>query len=599
MKRRSFIKTTSCATVGALIPNSNIIGTEKEQADKTICPAPESSHIRIDGNLMFIETKTLTARLEKGLITSLKCKQTGQEYISQSETNNKRAIQLVYSNGVSNMSNDISENITARQISRNKAEFVFHAWNGDGVLFISTDDSTGDLIIEPSAYSSRPGLLACRWNLVNIKDTLDLVAPFYQGVKLKLHDPLLKNTRWKWPFSWEAGLAILQDEKGGIWIHTQDDKYRFKALQTVLDDPFTLGFDSEASGPIDNNLSAGGVAWRINTYTGDWHVPAEKYRAWYWATYDLPAEERKRPEWLNNVKFAVSWCPGDIRILDALAKKIPPGNVLLHFSNWRTDPYDENYPTFLPSDNAKIFIKKAQQMGFHVMPHFNAIDMDPSHPIFEQVRDFSYRDVESKVLQGWSSYNGKGLGVPESNFTRLINRDKKVMVKIHPGLGMWRSILVENMQKAITDLSLDAAFIDVTLCIWNIHNSIVDATTNTEGMNKLIKYVAGINDGIAVGGEGLNEITAQAQSFAQVHLFKHGGDGYERSGTCDLNNFLFSKLCRSFGYTGLSGRNEKEALRMKVHLNHGAIPTITIGNADEISNPNPAVSEMFKLANSK
>lgn len=30
MKRRNFIKTTSCVTVGALLPNSNIIyGTEK------------------------------------------------------------------------------------------------------------------------------------------------------------------------------------------------------------------------------------------------------------------------------------------------------------------------------------------------------------------------------------------------------------------------------------------------------------------------------------------------------------------------------------------------------------------------------------------
>ena len=35
---------------------------------------------------------------------------------------------------------------------------------------------------------------------------------------------------------------------------------------------------------------------------------------------------------------------------------------------------------------------------------------------------------------------------------------------------------------------------------------------------------------------------------------------------------------------------------MKVHLDHGAIPTITINSPDEIINPNPAVSEMFKMA---
>lgn len=600
MKRRNFIKTTSCVTVGALLPNSNIIySAEKKQVDSTFRIA-EDSHIEVDGNTMFIETKTLNATLVKGLIVSLKCKQTGREYIRKVEANHPKALQLVYGNNETvGLSDEVSGNITARKISRNKAEFIFHTWRGDGILFISTDDNTGDLIVEPSAYSSRPGLLACRWNIANIKDTLDLIAPFYQGVKLKLNDPLLVNTRWKWPFSWEAGLAILQSDNGGFWVHTQDDKYRFKALQTSKEDPYMLGFDSEAFGPIDNNLSAGGVAWRINTYSGDWHVPAEMYREWYWKTYDLQTEEKKRPEWLNRVKFAVSWCPGDVRILDAIAQKIQPDKVLLHFSNWRTDPYDENYPTFIPSDNAKIFIKQAQRMGFHIMPHFNSIDMDPSHPVFEQVRDFSYRDIESKVLQGWSWYNGKGIGVPESNATRLLNRNKKVMVKIHPGLGMWRSILVENMQKAITDLSLEAVFIDVTLCIWNIYHSIVDCTTPTEGMNKLIKYVSGINDGIVVGGEGLNEITAQAQSFGQVHLFKHGIEGYERGSHCDLNNFLFGKICKSFGYSGLSGRNEQESLRMKVHLNHGAIPTITINKAEEITHPNPAVLEMFKIANSK
>lgn len=600
MKRRKFIKTTSCITAGVLLPTDNIIYEAGEkQIDRTF-QITEDSHIKIDGNTMFIETKTLCATLDKGMIISLKCKQTGHEYIKANIDNN-RALQLIYYNNETiNMNIEVSGYITTRKISRNRAEFIFHTWNGDGVLFISTDDNTGDLIVEPSAYSSRPGLLACRWNISGIKDALDLIAPFYQGVKLKINDPLLKNTRWKWPFLWEAGLVILQSRNGGgFWVHTEDDKYRFKALQTSMEDPFTLGFDSETFGPIDNNLSAGGIAWKINTFSGDWHVPAAKYREWYWKTYNLQSEEKKRPKWLNNIKFALSWCPGDTRILDAVAKKIEPNKVLLHFPNWRTDPYDENYPSFIPSGNAKTFIKKAQQMGFHVMPHFNSIDMDPSHPVFEQVRDFSYRDIESKVLQGWSWYNGKEIGIPESNYNRLINSGKKVMVKIHPGLGMWRSILVENMQKAITALSLESVFLDVTLCIWNIHNSIVDSTTTPEGMNKLIKYVCSINDGIVVGGEGLNEITAQALSFAQVHLFKHGIEGYERGGICDLNNFLFGKLCKSFGYSGLSGRNEQETLRMKVHLNHGTIPTITINSADEIINPNPVVEEMIKIANGK
>jgi hypothetical protein len=111
--------------------------------------------------------------------------------------------------------------------------------------------------------------------------------------------------------------------------------------------------------------------------------------------------------------------------------------------------------------------------------------------------------------------------------------------------------------------------------------------------------VSDLGEGLVVGGEGLNEITAQGQSFGQVHLFKSwqtSAEGLERAGGCDLNKYLFGNLCRPFGYSSLSGRNEDEELRMKIHLEHGSIPTITINSVDEITNPNPAVKRMLELA---
>ena len=106
-----------------------------------------------------------------------------------------------------------------------------------------------------------------------------LLLPLFQGIKLKLDDSLIRDSRWMWPMSWEAGLAILQSDSGGFYIHTEDTGYRYKALKTGTNkDPFILGFDTEAYGPIDNNLAAGGLSWRINVHKGDWQVPAERYR---------------------------------------------------------------------------------------------------------------------------------------------------------------------------------------------------------------------------------------------------------------------------------------------------------------------------------
>jgi len=102
-----------------------------------------------------------------------------------------------------------------------------------------------------------------------------------------------------------------------------------------------------------------------------------------------------------------------------------------------------------------------------------------------------------------------------------------------------------------------------------------------------------------VGGEGLNEITMQGQSFAQAHLFKswHDSvDGLERTGGCDLNAFLFKGLCRTIGYANLGGRDANQELRMRMHLEHGAIPTVTIRSAREVLSPNTAVRQMLNRA---
>jgi hypothetical protein len=604
MERRKFIKTAGeAALITPVIP----LITGSQSAGKSVRSVKNSgafkSSVQVKGDTIVVNTSTLTATLKKGLLTSLKSRLTGEEFITSFDNGSSAALQILYpSSELVDISSDDFGRLTLNQVSDRKAEFIVHSWNGDGIIAVSSDDETGDLIIEPSAYSSRPGVIACRWNMPGIRHDLELVAPLFQGIKLKLDDSLIRNSRWNWPMSWEAGLAILQSSSGGFYVHTEDTEYRYKALNTgTATDPFLLGFNTEAYGPIDNNLAAGGLSWRINVHKGDWHVPAGRYREWLWYAYELIKEEEKRKPWIFDVKLAISWCPGDPAILDALAKKTDPSKVLLHFPDWRTDIYDQNYPTYTASADARNFIQKGMKMGFHIMPHCNSVDMDPSNPAYTWIRDFQYRHIETKKLQGWSWVDGKVLGVPESNQSRLEHRDKNVMIKVHPGLSMWRSILGENIAKAGTDLNLDAVFIDVTLVTQNLHNCLVESMTSTEGMKKLISHICSLNNGLVVGGEGLNEITMQGLSFAQAHLFKSWQtsiDGLERTGGCDLNHFLFGKLARTIGYSGLSGKNKDEELRMQIHLDHGAIPTITIGTAAEISNPNPGIKHLLDLANS-
>lgn len=600
MDRRNFLKVagSSVALSGAV---SASIGPSSAEASAGGTSRNQEASIEVRDDILYIDTPTQTAVMEKGIFTSLKSKQTGEVFIRKVDVTSCPALQLLYRGGAT-VAVDQSKfgTIQTHALSDHRAEVIFHSWDADGVLNVSVEPETGDILVEPAAYSSRSGVLACRWNLVGLRSDLRLVAPFFQGVKLSLDDSLIKDSHWEWPFFWEAGLAILQADQGGFWVHTQDNRYRYKALHIGTEkDAMRLGFDTQAYGPIDNNLSAGGLAWRINVFAKNWHEPAARYRQWLWRAYDLKAEQARRAPWASDVRFAVSWCPTDVAVLDALAQELDPGTVLLHVPNWRTDPYDENYPAYEASDKAKAFMRKGRALGFHMMPHFNAIDMDPSHPDYAYVRDFQYRGIERHDLRGWSWYQGRGLGVPESNAARRANRDKKVMIKVHPGLSMWRSILGRAILDATRDLAVDAAFIDVTLVSHNLHNCFVEAATPTEGMHRLIRHVADLGPGLAVGGEGLNEITMQGQSFAQAHLFKswHDSiDGLERTGGCDLNAFLFDGLCRTIGYANLGGRDANQQRRMQMHLEHGAIPTVTIRSVREILRPNAAVRQMLDRA---
>ncbi|MGE5569799.1 MAG: DUF6259 domain-containing protein [Rhodospirillales bacterium] len=591
LSRRGFLQTTGTAAASML----------PAPAAAQASPAGEPRLSVGEGGVIHVETKTLRARIEKGFLTSLRSRSSDEEFIREFDRTKCDALQLIYRGGEAV---DVGEqgfgNVTVRKVSDRRADIIFHNWHGDGVITVSADPDNGDLLIEPSAFSSRPGVRACRWLVKGIRPGLRLVAPFYQGVSLELEDRLIANTTWNWPVAWEAGFAILQGRSSGCWVHTRDTRFRYKRLQVGLNDEARgLGFDTDAYGPIDNNLAAGGLAWRVNVFDGDWRVPAAQYRSWLWDAYGLSREERRRKEWIHGLEMAISWCPGDIALLEAIAARANPQKVLLHFSNWRTDAYDENYPTYVASDSARKFIARAHELGFRVMPHFNTLETDPNNPVYTALRDFGYRDIETKKLQGWSWVNRRSIGVPESNASRLEFRDKKVMVKIHPGLSMWRSTLCDRIREAAQQLSLKEVFVDVALNSFNLHNALVEDMTSTEGMHRLLHEVGEIGDGLAVGGEGLNEIICQGLSFAQVHLFRSGQtniEGLERTGGCPLNNFLFGKLTRSFGYSGLGGRDAAEELRARIHEEHETLATITVRSAADITNPTPAVKRALDRA---
>ena len=548
--------------------------------------------ITLKENQLIIETKTQSVVMQDGAIVSLKSK-SGKSFVNVPDVSAVNALSAVYMHNRSvNISNGSQSKIKCMLINDYCAEFRVHSWHGDGMVMVYEDQFSGDLIVEPSVFSGQHGLRSVRWAIPGIDPELEVIAPLYQGIKMKQDDPMILGGRWVWPQLWEAGFVIMQGKSDGFWVHCEDTKYKYKTLSIGLKDmPNSLGFETDAYGPIDNNSSAGGLQWRINCYDGDWHVPAKTYKDWLYNAYNLAEQKAVRKDWIYDIKAAISWFPTEKEALDLVAKYADPTKMLLHVPNWREFKYDQNYPDYTPSQKGADFIEYGKKLGFHMMPHGNSVDMDPTHPVYQLIREYEYIDIESKARHGWGWSQGGYLGVPSSNQNLTENQKYNVMIKVHPASRMWQSILREELEKAVKQLEVDTIFIDVTLCSQNLHNSLLDSTTSSEGMNQLIRHIGQINGGIPVGGEGLNEITFQGLSFAQAHLFNsHQGTagGLERCGGIDLNEFLFGDLCRTIGYSSLGGRNDAEKLRMRIHEEHGAIPTCTIG-VNELKDPNAEI----------
>jgi hypothetical protein len=380
-------------------------------------------------------------------------------------------------------------------------------------------------------------------------------------------------------------MVISERDDHTCMIRSQDTAFKYKALNLARKgDKTTLGFESETVGPLWQNNTAGGVEWRISVHNGHWRIPAGQYRDWLEKTYDLEAKRAARPEWVDKIDFSVGWAGAVPDMLDALAKLHPPERTLIHLSQWRTDKYDHNYPNYVPSEDAIAYMKKANEMGFKVMPHFNYFSVYYKNPFYQEVRDFQIRDVHKNDLQGWH-------WPPDTHdYTR--------MAYIHPGFGIWRRKLVDVVMEACNLLNAPVAFIDQTLCTWNTDNGLVENMTTVEGMWRLQEEFAAIRPDMVIAGEGLNEISFQRECFAQAHI--HGGWGdqlkqHHVDAAHPICSFLWDRHCRLIGYYHLTPGQHDVDLGIEVYRRMGAIPTVITNNPAHIDPPSPALRKLLGL----
>lgn len=545
--------------------------------------------IRQEGQALAVDSAGFTARFDGPALVSFRDKRTGVEFLhGQAST---FPLRLVYVSK-DELGPDKKQSVTVKSLSPLAARVIVSGADSDRELLVRLDPATGDLCVRPAGQSARRGVASVRWNL-DFAPASKLILPCVNGILMEHGREFPKNDRFAWPFRWNAQLAIAEQGGAALMVHAEDAACKFKALDLAREKACTrLGFESEQTGPLWENRAAGGVEWRLNTYAGDWTVPASRFREWMRTEYSLDQKRAGRPAWINEITFAVQWVGARPELLDALAKLHPPRKTLIHLSDWRTSKYDVDYPDYNPTPEARAFMQKANAMGFRVMPHFNFFACYNEHPVFRQVRDWQIRNAWRNEPEGW-------YWPPETHdYTR--------MGYIHPGLSLWRRLLIDAVRGACAQLAAPAAFIDQTLCTWNTDNGLVENLTTVEGLRALQEEFAGIQPDLVLAGEGLNEISFQRECFGQAHI--HDGWGELKDHHVDAAHPICATLWR--GHTRLVGYyhltpDQPEGgwgagrmdLGLEVYRRMGALPTlIPGGDVSKVTLEHPLVKKVVELA---
>src|SRR5690348_13502907 len=102
--------------------------------------------LTIEGNQIRIETQTLTAVFERGVLVTLNRTSDGRAFV-RNNADHKQPLQLIYSGKETvPLGTEAGDIFTVVPVNEHCAEVRIESWNGDGVITISDDPQTGEII---------------------------------------------------------------------------------------------------------------------------------------------------------------------------------------------------------------------------------------------------------------------------------------------------------------------------------------------------------------------------------------------------------------------------------------------------------------------
>ena len=542
----------------------------------------QPAELTILDNTVLVNTDAYEVQFTEGVLTQIHNKLTeetytvplGVDYVPTGTGISGRSGLLKRSGGIWT---DQATLTATRKVAPLKAEIVFRQGQSAFRLFIGIDARSGDLLIEQEGTSDTAGVYGVQWGCGNLDvRNLDLILPAEGGQIINATSPFTSKD-FNYPGSWEVQLAIIQGHQGGFSVRGTDETFQFKALHYKKDiESFALGFETQNQAPFDELTSAQSVTWRLNTYSGDWRVPARQYRDWMERTFK-PWRLDEMPAWVQDIGFVLT-CDLDTEVLRQLAEEIDPMKTLLYVVGWRRDGYDRNYPDYTAKHEFGQFVEVAHQHGFRVMPHVNLVGVSTYHPSYAEFQKYQYRSAWTGKPDGWE--------------WEEIDRPTR-FAYINLASSSFRNFFVQQLKAVWEAYKVDAFHLDISHAAPNDANGRIEGLNFAQGNARIHKELAEALPGVVFSGEHLHEVTFFRESFAQRWELPSEAKPHP------ICAFLFSPYTLPYGYLGLDNP-DRQPQRYQMFLDSyeswGVLPTVRIGSVEELRPERFRTREILSVA---
>jgi hypothetical protein len=576
--------------------------------------------VDLEGSHATFRTEKMIVEVRDGAVARIFNRLTGTEYV----TSRVEIVPPEYSTGLVYVVSEAGDarrcvpeplpasSLTRQTVTRRDAGAVEYAWHsGDGTsvctVTYSLDPISGALLIHQRGERELGGLSAIRFGVGPITCRGNLLLPVFHGIKANRTDSFYtwEGTYWQWPTGWPLPLVIFDDALGGLWIHTQDTERRFKAMNYHYEGSgaWLVAFDTVNHAPFAPHATVESVTWRLDTYAGDWTVPVDCYKRWAYDAYSIADKAFARPAWVDDLRLVIKRADhiAEDRIehyLDSLAEYVAPSQTLLFLNHW-IEADTPIMPHWKSSERRAKFNREARKRGFRTIYFANYFGITPNHPRFEEFRPYFARDAYTQEVVGWNLKPDPGLGPLGSIKLYYVN----------PAHRPWRDYQIDEFKTLFEAYPADGLFIDQTFNMYNDGNGMIDGQSMIDANLSFHRELAEALPGVAIGGEGVNEITFQYESVCEFHIlslhvatdeagramgWKLEPDAFDRMVPL-MPRFLLPHT-RPIGYhVGSAKHPFYGAWRDAIHIYNG-IPTISRPTLDEIQDPESEARRVMRDA---